>query len=98
MNTVYLSGKFDMQTAPVARRQLMNTIKTSDSLSVDLSNVSVIDSAGLATLVEVLIATRDKGRRLYLVGVRGQILQALRLARLERLFSILTNSKKHTIH
>lgn len=98
MNTIQLSGKFDIQTAPKARRQLMAKLKISDSLSVDLSNVTMIDSVGVATLVEILLATRDAGRNLHLVGVGSQILKALRLARLEDLFSIQIVSAGHTIH
>ena len=90
MNTIQLSGKFNIQTAPKARRQLMAKLITCESLSVDLSDVTVIDSAG--------VATHDAGRSLHLIGVGGQILQKLRLARLESLFSILTYSEGHTIH
>ena len=90
MNTIKLSGVFDNQTAPQARRRLIAKLNTGDSLSVDLSNVTIIDSAGLATLVEILSASRDAGRSLHLVGVGRKILQALRLARLEDLFSIRT--------
>ena len=98
MNTIQLSGKFNIQTAPKARRQLMAKLITCESLSVDLSDMTVIDSTGVATLVEILLATHDAGRSLHLIGVGGQILQVLRLARLENLFSILTYSEGHTIH
>ncbi len=104
MNSVQLSGNFDLKTAPSARRQLITKLKMLEKrqsqreLAVDLSKVTAIDSAGLATLVEILFLTRVAGRKLRLEGVSNQIFKAMQMAQLENLFSIRTYREGRIIH
>jgi anti-sigma B factor antagonist len=41
-------------------------------LTIDLSDVTYIDSSGLATLVEAMRIAAQQGTRLVMTGVRGQ--------------------------
>ena len=55
------------------------------SLTVDFYDVAYIDTSGLAVLVEVLKAARDRGKTLYLTRLRERpryLLEATRLAHL----------------
>ena len=53
-------------------------------LVVDLTQVTYVDSAGLAALVSGLKAAREAGGTLDLVGLDGQVLKVLRLTLLDR--------------
>ena len=55
---------------------------------VDLSKVEYIDSSGIASLVESLQTARKKGSNLLLVSVSESALRVLKLARLDRVFTI----------
>ena len=55
---------------------------------VDLSEVSYIDSSGIAALVEGLQNAKSKGRKFALVAVSKAVMAVLQLARLDRVFAI----------
>ena len=55
---------------------------------VDLSAVNYIDSSGVASLVESLQMARKKGTALVLVAVSEGAMRVLKLARLDKVFTI----------
>lgn len=57
-------------------------------LSVDLSDVSYIDTSGVATLVEAARIARRQGQRLILAGLRDQPRYLLEITHLDHLFDI----------
>jgi len=83
-----LSGEIDLNESPNARKQILNCIKKSTNLLVDLSAVEYIDSSGVASLVEGLQSSRAKKLDFALVGVSASAMQVLQLARLDSVFTI----------
>ena len=57
-------------------------------VGVEMSEVSYIDSSGIAALVEGLQNARSKGQQFGLVGVSKAVMAVLQLARLDRVFPI----------
>jgi anti-sigma B factor antagonist len=53
--------------------------------------VDYIDSSGIASLLEVLKVARDKKKKLVLFGLKGAVLEVLRLTRLTGVFEICEN-------
>ena len=53
-----------------------------------MSEVSYIDSSGIAALVEGLQSAKSKGKQFGLVSVSKAVMAVLQLARLDRVFTI----------
>ena len=71
------------------RRTLADALRAKPvNLSVDLSDVSYIDTSGLATLVEALRIARRQGTRLILDGIHDQPLDLLEITHFNRLFDM----------
>lgn len=85
---VALEGEVDLATSPEARRVLLDAVDRKQPVMVDMSGVTYIDSSGVASLVESLQKARRTGVDLALVSVSDSALRVLRLARLDRVFSI----------
>lgn len=86
---VGLSGEVDMSTSPAARRVFLDLVeKKPNKIVVDLSQVTYIDSSGLATLVECFQNTRKYGGKLRLFGLNDNIKDVFSLARLDTIFDI----------
>ena len=98
MTIVHLSGNIDHQTSTAARTQLLAKLSSNDGLHIDLSNVTWVDSAGLAILVEVYLAARKVGQKVYLINVGRDVRKKIRLAHLEGVFAIRDANKDRTIH
>ncbi|KAF0113814.1 MAG: anti-anti-sigma regulatory factor [Rhodospirillaceae bacterium] len=84
------AGEVDLQTSPEVRRLLLDHLAQGRNLVVDLSGVSYIDSSGVASLVEGYQVARKGGRRFVLAQVGPAVLRVLQLARLDRVFTILS--------
>jgi len=83
-----LDGEVDMSWSGRVRDAILEALET-DSVGVDLSAVSYIDSSGIAALVEGLQTARDGERRFVLIGTSAPVLAVLELARLDRVFTLL---------
>ncbi|HER26420.1 MAG TPA: anti-sigma factor antagonist [Rhodospirillales bacterium] len=81
-------GDVDIHTSPDARKVLLDCVGRKSPVLVDLSQVSYIDSSGIASLVEALQTARKGGSDLALVAVSDAALRVLQLARLDKVFSI----------
>ena len=86
---VALKGDVDLQSSPAARKVLLDVVGRGRPVYVDLSEVTYIDSSGIASLVEALQDTRKRGSRFALVSVSDAARRVLQLARLDKVFSIL---------
>ena len=98
MTTVHLSGNIDHQTSTAARTHLLVKLSSHDGLHIDLSNVTWIDSAGLAILVEVYLAARKINQKVHLINIRHDVRKKIRLAHLEGVFALHGANKQRTIH
>jgi len=85
---VALEGEIDLEQAGAVRRALLDSLKKRGHVLVDLSQVTYIDSSGIASLVEGLqVAKKQKGE-LALVAVSQRVRRVLELARLDKVFQI----------
>jgi anti-sigma B factor antagonist len=72
-----LSGRIDIDSSPAVRDQLLSLLQPPypRMISVDMSGVTHIDSAGIATLVEALKIAREKKIEMRLQGLHGSLLR-----------------------
>lgn len=89
-----LNGRLDAYTAPDLRRQLFTAIEQGHyRLVVDLSNVPLIDSAGLATLVAGMKRAREKQGDLRLAAPQPGVRMILEMTHLDHAFEIFDNAE-----
>jgi len=88
---VRLSGEVDLSWSQQVRRAILDALGDGGRVGVDLSQVGYIDSSGIAALVEGLQNARSHNRKFVLVAVSDAAMAVLRLARLDRVFSIFSD-------
>ena len=89
MNTIVLEGDLVSATATNLRQDLLSAITADPSgLTIDLSNVRILDSVGLGVLVAAHNTLSRTGSALSLVNVSSEIGSLLKAMRLEQHFSI----------
>jgi anti-sigma B factor antagonist len=86
LELVCLSGEVDLSWSQQVRRAILDALDSASAVGVELSQVSYIDSSGIAALVEGFQTARGSGRRFVLVAVSKAVLAVLQLARLDRVF------------
>jgi len=92
---VEVSGEVDMMSSPDLRKVLKEAVREKPALLVlNLDRVNYMDSSGIATLVECLKEMRAYGGRLRLAGMRQEIQEVFRLARLEEVFEIVPTEEE----
>jgi anti-sigma B factor antagonist len=90
---VRVSGEVDMFTSPGLRDTLVSFFKKKvDAIVVDLTDVSFMDSSGIATLVEGLQWSRKNDRQFILAGLGDNVFNALSLTKLDHVFTIHENA------
>ena len=87
-DVVRLQGNVDLEHSPEVRKRLLGAVAGKGHVLVDLSEVTYIDSSGIACLVEALQTARGHGADLSLVSVSMQAMRVLELARLDMVFPI----------
>ena len=65
---VALEGEIDMEEAPKVRRTLLDSLKQKRDILVDLSQVTYIDSSGIASLIEGLLPDPGQAATHFLGG------------------------------
>lgn len=85
---VRLGGEVDLSWSQQARRAVLDALGKSQKVAVHLAEVTYIDSSGIAALVEGFQNARGKGQTFVLVEVSDSVLAVLRLARLDKVFTI----------
>ncbi|WP_404380199.1 STAS domain-containing protein [Caenispirillum salinarum] len=83
-----LSGDVDLERSPAVRRALLDALRDRRPVIVDLSQVTYIDSSGIASLVEAYQTARKQDSTLVLAAVAPAALRVMQLARLDRVFTI----------
>jgi len=84
---VALTGEVDLASSPAARTEILSALDRGD-VFVELSEVTYMDSSGVASLVEGYQMSKDKGRRFGLVGVAEPVRLVLGLANLDKVFPL----------
>ena len=89
-SVVVFSGEIDLQSSPIAREILIKCFKKTGKTKVivDLSEVSYIDSSGVASLVEALQAAKKSGGMFALAATSEPTRRVLELARLDKVFTM----------
>lgn len=85
---VRLRGEVDLSWSQQVRKTILGALGATGKVGVEMSEVSYIDSSGIAALVEGLQNARSKGQQFGLVAVSKAVMAVLQLARLDRVFPI----------
>jgi len=85
---VAVAGEVDVDSAPAFRRELLDAVRTSPLVAVDLAAVTFMDSQGLAALLGARAAAEKRGGSLVLEEVPSRVLKLLRITGLESVFAI----------
>ncbi|MBN2097400.1 MAG: STAS domain-containing protein [Candidatus Omnitrophica bacterium] len=86
---VELSGEIDINTSPLVRKTFDQLIKQQEQkVLLNFSQVSYIDSSGLATLVEMLKRLRRFGGNLRLCNLSEKVKGLFEITKLDKLFQI----------
>ena len=88
---VALHGDIDLHYSNHARDVLLQATDEGLAVVVDMSGVGMIDSSGVASLLEALQASRKRNKRFIIVAVALSVDRVLKLARLETVFEIAEN-------
>ena len=72
---IKLSGRLDVNTSPDLRKAALTLYAKGGckNLTIDLANVSYIDTSGLATLVEILVKAKESFAQLTLSGLNEKV-------------------------
>ena len=88
VSKVVLRGRFDT-TGAVLIELPFNTIATEKrAIIVDLSDVSYIDSAGLAALIQAMQKVEGYGGKFMLAGLQETVRSIFEISRLDQVFQI----------
>jgi len=83
-----VTGDIDMGTSPALRKTLLESLKKTPRLVVNMREVRYVDSSGIASLVEVLKEARNTKKRLVLFGLNATVHDVLQVTRLSTIFEI----------
>ena len=83
-----LRGRFNIDSSPAVRDRLLLLLQAQspEAVIVDLSDLSYIDSSGIATLIEGLKMARTRQRSLCLQGLQGRLLHLFQVTGMSSLF------------
>lgn len=88
-NVVPLEGEIDLHVSPQIGARLTSMIKQKPpKLVVDLSQVTYIDSSGLAVLIEAMQNVGRYGGKFALTGLQESVRPIFEIARLDQVFRI----------
>jgi anti-sigma B factor antagonist len=88
-NVLPLKGEIDLHVSPSVTASLNEIInKKPERMVVDLSDVSYIDSAGLAALIEAMQKVEGSGGKFMLAGLQETVRSIFEISRLDQVFQI----------
>lgn len=88
-------GEIDLSRAPALRVHLSRALGSGPPrLVIDLENVPYMDSSGVATFVEAMQIARKRGSKLILCGMQERVRAIFEIARLDMVFTILTDTEE----
>lgn len=86
---VPLEGEIDLHCSPSVAESLKAAMEDKPRrLLVDLTNVSYIDSSGLAVLLDAMRNVEFYGGKLYLIGIQEGLQPVFETSRLDQVFRI----------
>src|SRR5881392_3139986 len=88
-NVLPLKGEIDLHVSPSVTTSLNSMIeKKPERLVVDLSDVTYIDSAGLAALIGAMQKVEGYGGKFLLAGLQETVRSIFEISRLDQVFQI----------
>src|SRR6187397_363474 len=89
-NVLPLKGEIDLHVSPVVTASLTAMIeKKPPRVVIDLSDVTYIDSAGLAALIQAMQKVEAYGGKFMLAGLQETVRSIVEIKRLDQVFQIL---------
>jgi anti-sigma B factor antagonist len=89
------SGDIDLYSSTDLREALLTQMQSgTDGVLVNMTDVTYVDSSGVATLVEGLQLSRQTKTKFGLFGLRPNARSVLQLARLDKVFIIFDNEEQ----
>jgi anti-sigma B factor antagonist len=87
-STVHLRGRLNIDSSPAFRDRLLAMLQAQSpqAVIVDFSEVSYVDSSGIATLIEGLKIARQRRTTLCLHGLQGRFLHLFEVTGMSTLF------------
>ena len=87
-STVHLLGHLNIESSPTFRDRLLAMLQARppQAVIVDFSDVSYVDSSGIATLIEGLKMARQRQTTLCLRGLQGRLLHLFQVKGMSTLF------------
>jgi len=83
---VALKGDIDLEFSGAMRKVLLESVAKARGVVVDLSAVTMIDSSGVASLLEAFQTARKRGKKLILAAPPETVMRVFKLARLDTVF------------
>jgi len=84
-----LDGNLDSRNTTIIKEQVAAAVDDGNMLIlVNLSGVTYVDSAGLASLVGAIKTAREKNARVFLAGMSDSVRSVVEMTRLNRVLSI----------
>ncbi len=94
-----INGEVDMFSSPQARNAIMELVKKRvPRVIVELSEVSYMDSSGVATLIEGLQLCQKYNGLLVVAGLRDNVREVFELTRLDKIFQIYPDVETAAAH
>ena len=85
---VTLQGDIDLEHSSRMRQNLLDILGDVRAVIVDMAGVTMIDSSGIASLLEGFQEARKKGKDFILAAPGDPVMRVLKLARLDTVFQI----------
>lgn len=95
LTVVSFEGEIDLEYSGRVREILLAIIHDDNlGIIVDLSGISMIDSSGVASLLEAFQNAKKRGKRFILASSGESVLRVLKLARLDTVFVLADDVEK----
>jgi anti-sigma B factor antagonist len=85
---IHLVGEINFNNSAVMKKKLLNVISDQKSVLLDFTKLNVIDSSGIATLIEIFNIAATAGLKLHIVGANNLPLKMLELTQLNKVFTL----------
>ena len=84
--TVRCAGRLTLESASRIRHEVTRLLLHARVVTIDLANLTMMDSVGLGTIAALYASARNAGRELYVVNIGPRIREMFSVSRLLSLF------------
>ena len=86
--TVTIAGRVTVDSSPDLRSLLLGLLRRGDTpvVVIEMSALTYLDMAGIATLLEALKAARERSVKLRITGISGQVRTLAEVAQLDTIY------------